>query len=75
MRPSRYQYILDILEEEFLQAYSRFREMGVLTYEIINMIAACNPVFEKLGFTDEKEDDRQLRYAITGTIGEYLENS
>lgn len=75
LRPSRYQYILGLLEDEFLQTYNRFREMGVLTYEIINMIEACQPVFEQLGFTEDNEDDRQLRYAITGTIGTYLEGN
>lgn len=73
IRPSKYGYIRELLEEEFLQTYNRFREMGVLTYEIINLIDACKPVFEHLGFTEENEDDRQLHYAITGTISEYLE--
>jgi len=73
LRPSKFSYIRDILEEDFLQTYSRYQEMGVLTYEIMNMIEACNPVFEKLGFTEENEDDRMLLYAIIGTIAEYLE--
>lgn len=73
LRPSRYHYICDILEEEFLQSYSRFREMGVLTYEVINLIEACQPVFEQMGFTEDNEHDRQIWYAVTGTIGNYLE--
>ena len=73
LRPSRFLYIKAILEEEFLQTYSRFREAGVLTYEIINMIEASKQVFEAIGFTEENEDDRALRYAIMGTIQEYLE--
>jgi len=75
IRPSRFMYIRGLLEEEFLQTYERFREMGVLTYETINLIDACNPVFEHLGFTEDNEDDRQLRYAITGAIAEYLEKN
>ena len=73
LRPSMFNYISAILENEFLQTYNRFRELGVLTYEIINMIEACKPVFEKLGFTEENENDRMLKYAITGAISEYLE--
>ncbi len=73
LRPSRFNYIRQILEEEFLQTYTRFREIGVLTYEIINLIEACNPVFEAIGFTEENESDRGLRYGIMGTIQEYLE--
>jgi len=72
LRPSKFLYVRSILEEEFLQTYSRFREMGVLTYEVINMLEACKPVFETLGFTEVNEDDRQLRYAVTGTIYQYL---
>lgn len=73
LRPSKFNYIKEILEEDFLQAYKDFRDKGVLTYEITNMIEACNPVFEKIGFTEENEDDPALRYAIMGTIQEYLE--
>jgi len=73
LRPSRFLYIKAILEEEFLQTYSRFRELGVLTYEVINLIEACKGVFETIGFIEENEDDRALRYAIMGTIQEYLE--
>lgn len=73
LRPSKFLYIKAILEEDFLQTYSRFREMGVLTYEVINLIEACKGVFEAIGFTEENEDDRALRYAVMGTIQEYLE--
>ncbi len=75
IRPSRFLYIRGLLEEEFRQTYERFREMGVLTYETINLIDACNPVFDHIGFTEENEDDRQLRYAITGAISGYLEQN
>ena len=75
LRPSKFHYIKEILEEDFLPAYGRFREMGVLTYEIINLIEACKPAFETIGFREENEDDRQLRYAITGSIQEYLEKA
>ncbi|MBA3830115.1 MAG: DUF1896 family protein [Taibaiella sp.] len=74
LRPSRFNYIKEILEEDFLQAYTRFREMGVLTYEVINLIEACKPVFEKMGFSEDTAEQRQLRYAVMGTIQEYLES-
>ena len=72
LRPSRFNYIKAILKEEFEQNYERFREMGVLTYETVNLIETCKPVFEESGFTEENEDDRGLRYAIIGAIDEYL---
>lgn len=73
LRPSRFNYLLKVLEEDFETNYQQFREAGILTYETINLITACNPVFEALGFTSDNEDDKQLRYSITGTVKEYLD--
>jgi len=73
LRPSKFHYIKEILKEDFLQAYSRFREAGVLTYEIINLIEACQHTFDSIGFTEENENDRALKYAIMADIQEYLE--
>ncbi len=74
LRPSKFNYLTSILEEEFEPDYYRLKENGILTYEIINLIEACRPVFETLGFTEETENDRHFRYAITGAIKEYLED-
>ena len=74
LRPSKFNYIKEVLETEFLQTYKRFNEMGVLTYEIINIIQSCKSVFDELGFTEDTEDQKTLRYAITGAIQEYLES-
>ena len=73
LRPSRFNYMRELLEEEFAEAYYRMRESGILTYEIINLIGACEPVFEVCGFSEENEDNRELHYAITGMVSEYLE--
>ena len=74
LRPSKFNYLISVLDEEFETDYSRFKESGILTYEVINLIEVCKPVFEALGFTVENEDDKHLRYAITGVVKEYLEN-
>jgi hypothetical protein len=70
--PTRYDYVGAVLREEFEQMYLRFSGVGILTYELINLAAACTGVFEHFGFP-ENEDSRMLRYAVTGTIAEYLE--
>jgi hypothetical protein len=75
LRPSKFHYIRTILEEDFLATYNLYERLGVLTYEIINLVETCEPVFEKLGFTEDTEDDRMLRYAITGAIAAYMEES
>ncbi len=73
LRPSKFNYLLAALEEDSETDYKRFKESGILTYEVINLIGACTPIFETLGFASANEDDRHLRYAITGAIKEYLD--
>ncbi len=70
--PSRFNYLQTLLEEDFPHAYDRLEQDGILTTELINMIAACDPVFDELKFSTDNEDIRYLRYAITGAIHEYL---
>jgi Domain of unknown function (DUF1896) len=74
LKPSRYNYIHHILEEEFAINYNQFMESGLLLYEISNMIKYCQSVFADLNFSIENEGNRFLHYAITGVIKEYLGN-
>lgn len=71
-RPSKFNYILAVLEDEFEAEYAKWLESGVLTFEVINLLHTCNPIFVYLGFTEENEDDRKLRYAIIRTIQQHL---
>jgi hypothetical protein len=72
LRPSRFNYLREVLETEFTETFERFRELGVLTYELTNMIEYCKGLFELFEFSEEREDDRNLRYAIVGALSEYL---
>lgn len=72
LRPSRFLYLKEVLEEEFPAASERFRQHGVLTTELINLVTVCDEVFDEMNFSEETEDDRYLRYAITGALHEYL---
>jgi len=72
LRPSKFNYIKNILEEEFADDYKRLAETGVLTYEIINLIETCKEVFETFEFSEANEDDRFLRYAIIAELHDYL---
>ncbi|NCD68297.1 hypothetical protein [Mucilaginibacter agri] len=67
-QPTAYDYLRLILEEEFLAAYLRFINQGILHYELTNIQEICAPLLEGLD-----EDDRFLRYEIIGTITDYLE--
>ena len=75
LRPSKYNYINQILEEEFEDTYRQLQKSGTLKFEVINLISQCQPVFEAIGFTEENEDSSELRNAITGTVSEYLDSN
>lgn len=75
LRPSRYNYILNILETEFERDYEQLLHSGLLQHEIINMISYCNSTFDDLVFSEENENNQFTRYAITGALSEYLESN
>lgn len=72
LRPSRYQYIRSVIEEEFNSDYERMKENGTLTYEVVNLIETCKSIFNDFGFNSENEENRHLRYAIIGQVHDYL---
>ncbi|MEL1254060.1 DUF1896 family protein [Flavobacterium sp. DGU38] len=72
LKPSRFLYIRSLLSDEFEKTYATFQEAGILTYEVINLIESCKPVFETIGFTKENEEDPNLRNALIGQIADYL---
>jgi len=74
LRPSRFNYMRELLETEFEKPYQRLRDSGILTYELINLIGACEPIFEVFAFGEETEDSDQLKHAVMGMIAEYLES-
>lgn len=73
--PSRYNYIRDILQDEFEEDYSRFVRLGILQFEAVNMVIYCRSTFDDLRFSVENEDNRFTRYAITGLIKDYLQEN
>jgi hypothetical protein len=72
LRPSRYNYIINLLEQEFENDYTLLGKSGVLQHEVVNMIGYCDSVFNDLKFTEDNEDNHFIRYAICGAISEYL---
>ncbi|TSJ40935.1 hypothetical protein FO440_14460 [Mucilaginibacter corticis] len=67
----RYDYIANILEEEFEETYLRFFSASILHYEVINLVTLCSGLMRDTGFP-KNEDDRFLRYSIIALIAEYL---
>ncbi len=73
LRPSKFHFINNVLEEEFETKWLELNNNGLLIYETINLIEACEPLFTSLGFTAANEDNQQLRNAIIGNISDYFE--
>lgn len=72
LKPSRFLYLREILEEEFTGDYLVMQENGTLTCEIANLITVCKQIFEGLGFSEDNESNRIIRYAVIGQVKEYL---
>lgn len=72
LKPSRFNYLKALLEDEFLTESERLNHAGILQTEIINLVAVCEPVFHELDFSDQNDNDPYLRYAIIGAVHEYL---
>lgn len=73
LRPSRFNYMRELLEAEFEGDYHRMLRSGILTYEVINLIGACEPIFEVFAFGEETGNSSELKHAVIGMIAEYLE--
>ncbi len=71
LRPSKYNYICNILDEEFGDTYQQLIDNGLLQFEAVNLVNHCQSIFEDLKFSEETEDNQFLRYAIIGAISEY----
>lgn len=75
LKPSKYNYILNILQEEFENDYNWLHQSGLLQHEVVNMVGYCDAVFNDLKFSEENEENRFIRYAICGAMGEYLDSN
>lgn len=75
LKPSRFNYLKVLLEEEFPKDFERLQDSSILITELINMITVCDTVFDELRFSETNEDDRTLRYAVIGEVHEYLNKS
>ncbi len=72
LKPSKYNYLRDLLEDEFPDDYLRLRESGMLRYEIIHLIQLCSYYFETMPLREDPDENRQLDYAISGMVTDYF---
>ena len=72
-RPSRFNYVKEVLETDFESQFIKLMANGLLVYECVNIIEHCSEVFEHFVFNEANEDNGSLRLAITGTVSKYFE--
>lgn len=75
LKPSRYQYILRILSQDFPEVFQAYREQGQLVYEGVKLVEYCQRTFEQTNFGIDNERDPQIWSVIKAKINTYLENN
>jgi hypothetical protein len=73
LRPSKYNYIMHVLEQEFGPTHNIMQESGVLKFEVINLVSYCDHLFEAMHFSEANEDNQLLFYGVAGAISQYLD--
>ena len=70
--PSKYSYIRLVLEEEFPRDYDKLERAGTLVFELLNMLKACQSVFEDFGFDHQSLGSNKLRHAVIACVHDCL---
>jgi hypothetical protein len=73
MRPYRFNFILNVLEEQFPETHKAWQHNGILTHEVINFERYCRVSFEPLTLTWENVYEDHIYSMVTGQIQLYLE--
>ncbi|MBN8856663.1 MAG: hypothetical protein BGO55_06170 [Sphingobacteriales bacterium 50-39] len=75
LRPSKFIFLCSFLQEHFEATYYEWLDGGFLTYEVINLLEICKPVFDHFGFNEGSEGDRPFCYCLMGSIQEYMNSN
>ncbi|MFX1707237.1 hypothetical protein PV783_24930 [Chitinophaga sp. CC14] len=70
--PSKFNYLKQVMAEEFPQEYQQFEQVGVLRSELTNMIVACSNAFDAFEFSEENLDDHFMRHMVIAEMQDYL---
>lgn len=72
LRPSRYDYILALLHEEYHLYYARFKQAGTLRHKTMCMVESCKAVFDNLDFKEENMESNLVYQSILVAMQQYL---
>lgn len=69
-----YDYLKNVLEEEFELESLQFQQSGILHFELLNLEKLAEPILDEYRFP-ENETSRYLRYEIIALMQDYLSAS
>lgn len=72
LRPSKANYIKNLLETEFPAYFYRWQNAGILTYETLQLMKRCEPLFIGYGFNEQNVHNKFLKNAMIEQIRDYL---
>lgn len=72
LRPSRYEYILLVLTEDFSGDYARFKAEATVRYHALQMTGVCKDIFDNLDFKEENMHSNLVYQSILIGMEGYL---
>lgn len=73
LKPSRFNYVCNILQEVLPDRFEQLQENGTLTYEGVNLVTACRSIFDSTGFSVDTEASPVLHQVVAGIIRQYFQ--
>ncbi|TDQ73813.1 hypothetical protein [Sphingobacterium yanglingense] len=74
LKPSRYQYILGLLQSYFSNRHKELAELGTLTYVAVRLVDHCQEVLDKFPFCEKSKESDELSVQMQCMIGDFLLN-
>lgn len=73
LMPSRFDYIQNMLLEDFREERNDFVTAGTLFHESVKLVEVLKHEFEEVGFSEENKEHSKVYYAIATQVSLYLE--
>lgn len=68
LKPSRFQFISNILKNKFPVHYNQYKSQGILAYKTISLVELCKEAFDSIRFSEAHFNSKRFKEAISGII-------
>ena len=72
LKPSKFQFVRRVIQEEFPAEYQLLSSTYMLDYEVLNIVDASWDIFQQFGPYCERENSKIQRYAVMHQISTHL---